>query len=455
MATLQRLEKMGADLSAVSSAGNTLFIAAAEGGRFDEANSWLTNYSSQYRTATNKVKVDDALASVGARPFVETRLAGLLTAAKSLGLVFAETDPNTPMWKRAAYYRLPECARVLGCPPEEQLKIQPRTPEEMAISASWLPDSFPAFQELLGNLLAASTDPTNSASRLLLQMLQGNLRQPTPEAVAFIISRNADPNYEGTDDKSYRNTPLQATIRGTQGSSLVEMPLIQVLVEKGANLNHMSKTSKITPLEVAVWQGDKKLITWMLEHGAKNQEQVTQRSLLLAALHGLNSESAVPLVVKMGVDPYLGHDEKQSAVDFFAGKKDLLSLREFDTKVVYRTLMDKYTPPKDSPFVGTWSNGKDEFGTFGVTLNDEGLAIVAASIAPFGPFRWRIEGKQAVIELEQGGQVMDMTFEFTADGKSLTLIKPNGGETQILKKQPGKPPTAVQIRALRGYHTER
>ena len=174
-------------------------------------------------------------------------------------------------------------------------------------------------------------------------------------------------------------------------ASLNDLKILELLVQRGAEINHYCKAWKHSAFEDAVSRGDKKIVAWMLEHGAKLQEKETDRSLLTAAIVGINPDDMVPLLLKLGADPYAGRSHQHAPVDLWAERREIDRLREFDTNGLYRTLIEKYTPPQDSLFVGVWSNGEDGFKTFGVIMNNEGQAVVATSILPLGPFLWRTE----------------------------------------------------------------
>lgn len=304
-------------------------------------------------------------------------------------------------------------------------------------------DGLPQLTNQVQALLAEAKNRKETASRLMLKIMGHQIVRPIPESIEFLLSEGGDPKFEDTDPQAGFCMPLRCA------AILSDVKILNLLVQRGAEINHYCKAWKHSAFEDAVGRGDKRIVAWMLEHGAKLQEKETDRSLLAAAIVGLNPEDMVPLLLKLGADPYAGHSHKHAAVDLWAERRDIDRLREFDTNGLYRALVEKYTPPKDSPFFGTWSNGEEEFKTFGVIMNNEGQAIVATSIMPLGPFLWRAEGKQAVVEVEQGGKRGEMTFEFDADGKSLVLVKPSGKETGKLKKVSDKAPTAAQLRSMR------
>lgn len=201
LSLLAQFEKLGAHLGSVSKKGNTVFIAAAERGRFDEAEKWLNNCSKQYEEATNAVNVYEVIQYLIAHPFEENRVAHILEQAQKLGVKFAPKDKwNAPIWKLAAVCRLPDCARVLGCPPEEQAKIVRRSDEELALQAACNSDSLSVFTNLFDKISHESGDRKMTASIYLLVLLRAhqvhNYYEPQFDALKFLRSQGADVEYE-------------------------------------------------------------------------------------------------------------------------------------------------------------------------------------------------------------------------------------------------------------------
>jgi hypothetical protein len=155
----------------------------------------------------------------------------------------------------------------------------------------------------------------------------------------------------------------------------------------------------------------------------------------------------IPMLSKAGTDPYAGHAEKKAAIDILAERHDIFTLRKLDTKGLYRDLIKQYTPPANSPFVGVWWNEKDEFKTFGLILNNEGMALIETSIMPLGFFPWRTSaGNRAVIEAMEGNKPEEFIVEWLPAENALKLMSAASDETQILKKQPEKPLTVEEYR---------
>ena len=92
-------------------------MAAAESGRYEEAEKWLNVYSNDYSASTN-VDVNWAVDRLGGDHFSMMKIWRILTHAQRLGIKLFDSR-NAKMWSRAVVYRLPECAKVLGCPAAE------------------------------------------------------------------------------------------------------------------------------------------------------------------------------------------------------------------------------------------------------------------------------------------------------------------------------------------------
>lgn len=234
-------------------------------------------------------------------------------------------------------------------------------------------------------------------------------------------------------------TPIQAAVdRGN-------LEFAQWLINEGADINHVTKKLKSYALEWAVSWGKEDVVRWMFAHGARVQEQKSGRSLLAVALNAetlqeAKSEALIQLLLNAGADPYMEHNKKKAAVDILAKRHDIRRLRELDKKRVYRQLVNQYTPPENSPFVGVWWNEQGEFKTFSLILNDEGLAIVGTSIMPLGFFPWRTtESNRAVIELTMDQKRQDLVVEYSQDTKTLRIVAPSEMTSDPLKKQAEKP----------------
>jgi hypothetical protein len=140
------------------------------------------------------------------------------------------------------------------------------------------------------------------------------------------------------------------------------------------------------------------LIDWLFSHGAWIPEKRTGRSLLAAALNGLNPTSAFPRLVAAGCDPYLQHAEHKAAVDILADGLDIARLRQLDTKGAYKSLLKEFTPPPNSPFIGRWAFSPEGggFGSIGIVLRPDGTAAVGNDLG-VGTAVWKISKGEAVI----------------------------------------------------------
>lgn len=440
--TLQKIERLGVKIGAISKSGNTIITAAAEMGFYDEAEAWLAQYSEQLSQSTNRlIRMDDAVEFVASHPWEDKQLARLLDDARLLGLKPIDKDRfGTPLWKKASRYRLPFTATALGCPQDEAAKIVPRSAEELAIAAAWEPHSLSLFKNLVDQILSESKNPTETASRLFLEILAG-VRKTNIGPLEHLLACGADVNAEGKTRLAPRHTPLQAAIAKR------ELDTAEWLVKHGADVNHLTAETKSTALEFASPRGGD-LVNWLFAHGAVPQESQTGRSLIKIALNGPDPDALIQILLANGADPYSGEQTKSSSIDLLAERLDILRLRTLDTRQQYRELIETYTPPSDSRFIGIWWNKKGEFSTFSLILTPDGLAIVGTSIAPMGFFPWRtIDATHALIEVTDGQQRTELTVEWVSESNALRLTGQSEVPTDLLFKQPEKPLSATEYMA--------
>jgi hypothetical protein len=450
--TLRRFEALGVRLSAVSPQGFTLVTAAAEVGRFDDAERWLGFLEDQYRKEPNRiVDLSGAVEYAAEHPAVDGRLAGFIEHLARAGLDFRRKDRwGDPPWKAAVRYRLPATARVLGCPPEELGKIVPRSDEELLFAAACRAEDYPLFVTLAAKIVGDGPEASATASRLLATLAAQKLHQPAIEAMQFLLAHEADANYELQLPKQLAVTPVQSAILAGN------LDLASWLISHGAALNRLS-SSGVSALEAAVWNGKESVLRWALEHGAPVQEGKTGRPLLRAALARppeAEGEAVIAALVEAGSDPYLkSARDGKSAVDLLAERRDLLWLRRLDVKGAQESLLASYTPPPDSPFIGVWSNSRDGFGTITVYLGPDGLAVLGISIGAAGFFPWRaVSDKKVVVEATFDGKRTDVEVEWLPAEKAIRLAGIGiAGKSEPLRRTADRALTAeeyvVQVKA--------
>jgi len=78
------------------------------------------------------------------------------------------------------------------------------------------------------------------------------------EAVSILLDIGADPNLQASDG----STPLWTAM------ILKQFEIIQLLVERGADINSREKTHGDTPLHAALVEGRKDIAQYLLDHGA-------------------------------------------------------------------------------------------------------------------------------------------------------------------------------------------
>jgi hypothetical protein len=432
--TLNRLKGLGARCGIVSGGGKAAFIAAAESGRYEEAEKWLRDYSQEYSQQTNRVDVNWAVDHLGTdHYFDDENLANLLRHAQQLGIIFFDSR-NNPTWSRAVVYRCPKTAEVLGCPPEDLKKIPIRSTEELMLAASCNGDSLPLFTNLVQKCLADAPDRKAKASQYLFQILAQRvpLFSMQPNALKHLYSLGADVNYESTNNPEGLATPLQAAIPRHS------LDVVQWLVREGADVNHINTGTKLTALELAAIWGQEDTVRWLLSHGARVQEQKTGRSLLAAALKSRNSKAVFPLLLAAGADPYTQHEEHKAAIDILADRLAIVSLRQLDKKGVYRSLIQEYTPPANSPFIGTWAYRPEGggFGSMGITLQKDGTAVLGNDLG-VGAAVWKAT-KDEVTILDSGSKSNAPQLRFKLVGNEL-LAGTNDTVFKLKKYDPSLP----------------
>jgi hypothetical protein len=439
MQVVWRLQQKGADLGVVTRGGKAAFVASAESGHYTNADKILDQFAVQYRQSTNKVAVMPAVERLTMdHYFDDDRLARVLLHARQLGIIFSDST-NSPNWTHAVAWRCPETAKALGCPPDELKKIVPWSAEEMMLFAGCNTDSQDLFTNLVKKCLSDVPDPKATASKYFCQLLQQNypLLALQPPALKYLRSIGANPNFEYSYSPAAAITPLEAAI------SRRHPDIVQWLIHEGADVNHINSVTKATPLADAVGTGDEGMVQWLLAHGAKVQEAQTGRPLLVLAVRGKNPDVTIPLILRAGADPYMPDPtDGKSATDLLVERLDIRRLRELDKKNKFQDFLAKYTPPKNSPFIGIWWNEKNEFETFSLILNDEGMAIVGTSIMPMGPIPWRtLSTNTAVLEENVGGKPQGITLEWLPEKNAIQIVSPSGEQSdRLLKKQPGTPP---------------
>jgi hypothetical protein len=219
--------------------------------------------------------------------------------------------------------------------------------------------------------------------------------------------------------------------------------MVDLLLSHGADIN---KTNEgMTALQNAVLRGNVDLVRHLLSCGARVTDFENSPLLLsVVANPRKDSQGMVDVLLKAGANPYSKPGGSMSAVEFLAEKRDIAGLRLLDTKGRQAALLAEYTPPKDSSFIGVWSNEKGEFQTVYIILNEEGLGLFGIAISPVGWFPWRITGpKRAELEMRIEKETHIMTFTLNDDG-TLDLEAAAGRAPIRLKRQKEKALTLAE-----------
>ncbi len=99
-----------------------------------------------------------------------------------------------------------------------------------------------------------------------------------------------------------------------------------------------------------------------------------------------------------------------------------------------------YKPPSaNSKFIGSWSNGKDEFSTLQFNLTSDGIGLMGASIGA-APVLWSQSNHIATLIIpETKTQVSEVQLKYNPETDYLTLVNTNRNRHQTLYRIGGWP----------------
>ncbi|MBB6049898.1 ankyrin repeat domain-containing protein [Armatimonas rosea] len=184
--------------------------------------------------------------------------------------------------------------KMEGVPPEQQqapspfiLLVQPQQSDE-----SDKPQAIAIFREFLAHHLDIHATSAEGICALHIATRLGDL-----DLVKEVLARGADINAPS----QLGGTPLQIammpTLRDKEGP---EVPLIQFLLESGANPNSISPANGTTPLMQAALMNHPKTVALLLEHGADpalvNQSSRSRTSRTFTALELAQSAGSEEVV---------------------------------------------------------------------------------------------------------------------------------------------------------------
>ena len=105
-----------------------------------------------------------------------------------------------------------------------------------------------------------------------------------------------------------------------------------------------------------------------------------------------------------------------------------------------------------SELPGTWSNGKDEFGTISLMLRADGQAVFATAVMP-AYARWK--KSETGLDLTIAGEGKSLTVPLTYDAAAKTLTGTQGKTQLILRKVSDQEPPDMLARAKAKQMEER
>ncbi len=444
---LRQIAATGGDLAFVTKDGVCAALAAASGGRFALAAKLVQENADRLKASPcKKLQSAELVEYVSGHPWLEAEAVAVVQSLSALKFEFGMNDKDgyRPA-DRAIDYRLPALARALGATDEKKLRaVKLRNPEEMMAVAAVNCDT----QELLALAEKWGRSP-ELKHKLLEQILVGCGTRERRDDIPALLKMGVDINAEASlcrFNQSLRRTALFEAV------SQEDVELAGFLLDHGADINHA--VEGITPVEAAVMGSDEAMVLFLAGRGARMQDPKTGRSLLCTILQWQARSGAlppkmlalIPALVKAGADPYFKPKGGASPVEIAAKKKNILLLRWLDVKKTQKKLLDAYTPPKDSPLVGSWSNNAPDFGGCAIILYGDGLAIIGISITSRGPFPWRATSEtDAIIEqvVFDTGKACEMRVRL--DTKTGQLEATIENETTLLERQPEKTPTFVEM----------
>lgn len=452
---LDRLRRLGADFSHVSAQGNCVQLSALEGGRIGLARELVQQYRTELKASqTKQLDAYAPLEMAKARPDLEADIASVLNDLRELGFTFKERDQwNTRLADTAVSCRLPAMARALGMKDEAKLAaIKPYTGTEIVCFAArrgtnkefallfdrYAGSTAEARRRVATSALVASVEYSNLWGTQLLARLEQ------------VLLFGADPNGEAIAPGSRAGAttlPIQAAIYGG-GTGRDET--IDWLLAHGADLNRVGASNGCTALQLAARYERTDTVKHLLAKGSRVTDFEDISLLASVVASGRKPKGLLETLLAAGADAYSKPGGSKSAVELAADKRDLALLRQLDTKRQQAALLDEYTPPKGSPFIGIWSNEKSEFATVALTLNEEGLAVLGAAVISASWLPWKTTGSgQAQVELRERGQELMIKLSLQEDGTLQMSVLTSAGEKSsvILKRMPGRPLTMAEMAA--------
>jgi len=237
-------------------------------------------------------------------------------------------------------------------------------------------------------------------------------------------------------------------LSGWFGSKQMDVKAAKIIFDQapGLKTNFVNKT-----LDGAIMIDNPELVKWLLDSGLKPTNDRRPPAPLLTATQMRRMES-ISLLLQHGADPYAVSPDGISPVGMAIAFESASLLNILDKDKKYAAELAKFEqellPSKGTPFVGTWADLHEGFGSMVITLYPDGTGNLGSDVGGM-PCIWKQSGDTAKLTLMQGQLiegtklVEQATVEIKVNGD--TLVMTMGGEDHQLKKFDTKAPSEQSV----------
>lgn len=445
---LLSLAEKGADLAYVTEKGLCVPLEAAAGGHMSLATRLIEMYRDRLALSPHKELLTHNLVEYAAgSPWEEDNIISIVNSLSALGFKFSEG--------RSLLYGLVDLARALGLSDEDKIQKAKswRINHERTIDAAVRKLDLDKILTLIDQLI-----DTNEEKKKLLAMVlvaYGDVATGGNKTILSNIERlielGIDINVVSTTWPQSSPTTLLFQVIANHG----DKDLLEWLLDHGADINlrvQVHENFTLSPLDIAIARNPE-AIHFLLELGAEVEDRSNNYSALLVLLKQHKSgvpPNIVKMIIDAGADPYFKGKDSLSAVDIAADRLDIMLLRQLDFKGHQKELLATYTHAESSPLIGLWSNNRDGFNTFSVSLSRDGFASVNGAVVGISGVWRESSAKEAVIEVREPEQGHATQFKVYIDSNDGNLHFYTDGEKakdkdQVLRRVEGEPPSFQSI----------
>jgi len=185
---------------------------------------------------------------------------------------------------------------------------------------------------------------------------------------------------------------------------------------------------------------------WIEEYRKRDlsMKAANTQPLLVHAVFRRN-ESMIKTLLEMGADPRIRSDGMTPAdlavrLNFTAALK-LLPLDE-NQKSSLKAFREEFPGDPDAAWVGTWTNGKDEFKALALVFSGDGTGVLHAAARPGIPIVWKKESETKVAVFSGDGKAVDRGQKIIGDvkGDTLELSFPGAKTIEMKRAMPKEKP---------------